>query len=309
MKKIALFLILSAFAAFAFGQKKESLAVVKVKPTAAVEAAAKSAGTLPTLQRIVESVDSNLTSAFQRTRKFDVLTRGDLDAVLKEQDFSASGNANQKDAPKTGNMKGAKYVVAVEIDDFQDYSERDVFQTVKRDVENRKIRVGVVAKIVDSESGSVLETANISETADCVAERDSLSQHSGGRMTDALAGGFPRAVCEKIALGVLDVLFPAKIVGKTGSLATFNRGAGTDVEVGDEYNVYALGEEMVDPDTGEKLGSEEVLVGKMTVVEVSPKFSKGRLSEDNGVEKGQLARVSKKAPRKAKPAVPATEEI
>ena len=39
MKKIALFLILSAFAAFAFGQKKESLAVVKVKPTAAVEAA------------------------------------------------------------------------------------------------------------------------------------------------------------------------------------------------------------------------------------------------------------------------------
>ena len=89
----------------------------------------------------------------------------------------------------------------------------------------------------------------------------------------------------------------------------FNRGAGTDVEVGDEYNVYALGEEMVDPDTGEKLGSEEVLVGKMTVVEVSPKFSKGRLSEDNGVEKGQLARVSKKAPRKAKPAVPATEEI
>ena len=120
MKKIALFLILSAFAAFAFGQKKESLAVVKVKPTAAVEAAAKSAGTLPTLQRIVDSVDSNLTSAFQRTRKFDVLTRGDLDAVLKEQDFSASGNANQKDAPKTGNMKGAKYVVAVEIDDFQD---------------------------------------------------------------------------------------------------------------------------------------------------------------------------------------------
>ena len=47
----------------------------------------------------------------------------------------------------------------------------------------------------------------------------------------------------------------------------------------------------------------------MTVVEVSPKFSKGRLSEDNGVEKGQLARVSKKSPRKAKPAVPAPEEI
>ena len=104
-----------------------------------------------------------------------------------------------------------------------------------------------------------------------------------------------RDISTQIANRVADAVFPPKIVGKTGKIATFNRGGGTGVSVGDEYEVFALGEEMVDPDTGDKLGYEEVSVGRLKVVSVAPKFSRGTLTEDNGVEKGQVVRLVKKA--------------
>ncbi len=304
MKK-TIFAIFSAILAFcAAGQEKATLAVSKITATPAITSAAKSAGTTATLGRLMDSLESNLTSAFQATRKFDVLSRSDLDAVLKEQDFSASGNVNQgaSGAPKTGMMKGAKYVVAVQVDDFQDYTERDVFSGIQKVVENRKIRFGAVAKIIDSETGSVVETANFVVDNGGISDKDSTTGVSGGRPLDALVSVLARDMCSQIANRVADVVFPAKVVAKTGTTVTFNRGDGTGVSVGDEYNVLALGEEMVDPDTGDKLGFEEIVVGKLKVVEVAPKFSKGKLSEDNGVEKGQILRVVKKAAKKPAPA-------
>ena len=39
---------------------------------------------------------------------------------------------------------------------------------------------------------------------------------------------------------------------------------------GDIFNVFAQGEELKDPDTGEVLGKEEVKVGKVKITQVNP---------------------------------------
>ena len=68
------------------------------------------------------------------------------------------------------------------------------------------------------------------------------------------------------------------------------RGDGTGIAVGDTYRIMAMGEAMIDPDTGENLGSAEADVGLAVITEVTPKFSKGILRENYGVERGQTAR-------------------
>jgi hypothetical protein len=100
-------------------------------------------------------------------------------------------------------------------------------------------------------------------------------------------------MAERVALRVLDVLYPAKVIAKTGDQVTINRGDGGGVEAGQTWNVYALGEEMIDPDTGISLGREEVKIGSEKITDVQPLFSRARVVEDNGIDKLQVLRREK----------------
>jgi len=71
---------------------------------------------------------------------------------------------------------------------------------------------------------------------------------------------------------------------------TINRGEGGGVAVGETFNAYALGEELIDPDTKESLGREEVKVGKVKITQVNPKTSIGEILDDTGIDKGAVLR-------------------
>jgi hypothetical protein len=108
-------------------------------------------------------------------------------------------------------------------------------------------------------------------------------QDQGGEWADTLLANVTRLAAEKISQRVTDVLFPAKVVAKTDSQITLNRGDGTGIAVGQVWNVYAVGKELIDPDTGESLGHEEVLIGKATITDVTPRLATAELTEDRGV--------------------------
>jgi len=100
-------------------------------------------------------------------------------------------------------------------------------------------------------------------------------------------------MASKMANRVVDVIHPAKIIAQTGKQVTINRGAGTGVSKGQEWEIFALGEEMIDPDTGESLGSSEVMVGLVSIQRVTPRFSTAIVTEDYGIVKGAIARSKK----------------
>ena len=299
MKKTILTFLIAIISIILSAQtvEKTTLAVTKIGATTALVNDMKAKGTLPTMERVVQAIDSNLSSAFQATRKFSVLTRADVDIVLKEQDFVASGNVSVvSKVAQIGKLKGAKYIVSVMVDDFQDYVEKDTFATIKKKLETRKIRIGAVANIIDTSTGEIKETANFVITNDGISDKDLATQILGGSSTDSLIPILARNICSQIAIKVVDMVFPPVIVAKTGKTITFNRNRAMGVAVGDEYGIFAQGEEMVDPDTGDKLGYEEISAGKLKVISVNDKFSVGVLTEDNGVLKGQNLRLIKKAP-------------
>ena len=58
-----------------------------------------------------------------------------------------------------------------------------------------------------------------------------------------------------------------------GMKVVINRGIEQGVKVGDRYLIYALGEEMIDPETEESLGRLEVVKGRGKVVHVQEKMA------------------------------------
>ena len=295
----------------AAAQEKATLAISSIKATPSVLASVNSKtvvaadtktkseatvfDTKQELNRIIESLDGQLIDRFNATRKFDVLSRSDLADVLKEQDLGASGNVDAKTAAQAGKLAGAKYLLVCTVDDFQDYIEKAVFEGTGQTATKRVFRFSVVGKLYDSTTGKLLESANFQTGNDEFKQiqQDRSYSVKSGELSDEMMVAVARNMAEKIATRIADVVFPAKVLIKRDNIVTINRGEGGGVAEGDIFTVYALGEELKDPDTGEILGREEVKMGKVKITQVNAKSSQAEILEDTGIDKGGVLRKAK----------------
>ncbi len=58
-----------------------------------------------------------------------------------------------------------------------------------------------------------------------------------------------------------------------GNKAWVNLGANAGLKVGDRFNFVSVGDALIDPDTGVKLGADEKQTGTGAVVEVQAQYS------------------------------------
>ena len=312
LKNLLVIAGLALLPALAGAQEKATIAISSIKPTPAVAASVKGGTqvdsqqstatqdkttslTLDTkqeLDRIIQSLDSQLIDRVNATRKFDVLSRSDLADVIKEQDLGASGNVEAKTAAKAGQLAGAKYLLVATVDDFQDYYEKAVFEGTGRSATKRIFRFSIVGKIYDSSTGKLLESANFQTGNDAFKQIQQERSYSvnNGLLSDEMMVAISRDMAQKIANHVVDVIYPVKVLIKRDNTVTINRGEGGGVAEGDTFNVFALGEELKDPDTGEVLGHEEVKVGKVKISQVNSKTSLATILEDTGIDKGAVLR-------------------
>lgn len=86
------------------------------------------------MQSVSESLESNIVSALQNSRKFQILTRSDLPEAMKEADFANSGNSA---GSKNFSFKGADYILTVKINDFQDYIKTANFALLGKSAQKR----------------------------------------------------------------------------------------------------------------------------------------------------------------------------
>lgn len=87
-----------------------------------------------------------------------------------------------------------------------------------------------------------------------------------------------------------NIVFPAKVV-KTMDYdykVVINRGSIHGVKLGQRFLIYSIGEEIIDPDTLESLGSLEIVRGKGKVVHLQEKMAtieSDRLKSERTIKK------------------------
>jgi hypothetical protein len=276
--------------------QRDTLGVSDVKILPSLLASAVTTGTINSLNRIAEAMDSQLVAAFDANRKFQIVSRSDLDAVQKEQSLSQSGLVDDASQVKMFKLAGAKYVLVTTIDSFQDRQETANFPALGQTAQRRKVSLSCVAKIYDAQSGKLRASTNL-QLDDADARNDPrYVTASGGNWADALLINLTRLMAETVAQRVTDLLYPAKVIAKTGTQITLNRGDGTGIAVGQLWIIYATGKELIDPDTGEDLGAEEVAIGQARITGVTPRTATADLTEDHGVATLSIARPATPAP-------------
>ena len=246
------------------------------------------------VQEVLESttklLSSDLVTFLVKTNKFDVVERSRMKDILAEQEFSESGYISPETAVKLGKLIGADYFVMGKIEQFQAKAENKKIPYTNSYRKTYEGKMTVNVRIVDSRGGKV------------VAANKFTVEHEDMNFKDEVTpDDFVEALKEKtvrtIVNGIVDDVFPLKIIKVDGDKVYINRGDGVDFKVGDTLSVVKLGEGLVDPDTGEMLGSAEEVVGTVEVTDIQHKFSMAKVVTGAGkIAKGAVVRIKAEEP-------------
>ena len=248
------------------------------------------------LRRVADSLEQQVLDRIHNTRKFTVVSHSELKTLLKDQDLqSFLGDPSDANVAQSFKIAGCKYALVVTVDDFQDEQTKLMMEGQQAVATKRKVRLSSVGKIYEVATGKLLESANFQLAKGTGTEIQAGTRNDSAPHEELLVQ-MTREMAQQIAGRVTDVVFPAKIMAITGKLATLTRGDGSGIEKGQVWTVYATGKQLVDPDTQEVLGVEEIPIGKVKVVNVTPKFSQAEIIEDFGVAEGQILRLESGAP-------------
>lgn len=242
-------------------------------------------------QNVGTGVADMLVTALSETKKYTLIEREKLEKVLDEQRLGASGAVTAQTAAKIGRLLGAHYIITGAVTEFG--------------VKDSKIGVGGLDKVLPFGGGAkvskntaraaidvrAIDTTSAQIAAAAKGEGAKSSAEFSGDLSIAPSFDFGKEGFDETIIGkaarkaVEDVVkqltaafdeggAPAvKIIKISGNQLYINSGSADGEKAGNVYEIFRAGEEMVDPDTGESLGSEEEKIGTAKVVKVTPKYS------------------------------------
>ena len=284
---------------------------------------------------IGQGIRAMLTARMAQAKNITLLERARLDAIEKELNLNNTGLVNQGTKVKMGKVSGADCILLGDITIFgrDDKSEHSrvsgqTYGHILRRVpmvgsragslgqfsKEEKAVVAIALRIVDTETGEVLETAEArGESSRSSKNWDVFVSggNSGSYSNDMTASNFQETIIGEATsdavnkvVKFLDEKVPQiplrtrKVEGRvakiTGNTIILGIGASEGVENGDRFEILQIMSEVLDPTTKEVLDVDAVKVGEMVVTNARDKISTGPYSGRPLVEnyqKGYTARL------------------
>ncbi len=118
--------------------------------------------------KVASDLQDMLISELQSTGAFQVLERKEINAVLSEQDLSASGRVSKETLVKMKKIKGAQYLIAGTVSAFEMSSSTGggiSFKGVSLRGKKTKVYIAIDVKVIDAETGEIVDTRTIEAKA------------------------------------------------------------------------------------------------------------------------------------------------
>jgi len=246
-----------------------------------------------------------LTTALVKSGKFIVIERQELEKVLEEQKLGESGLVTPESAPKVGKLLGAELFVVGSVSEFGT-KESNIGGNVPLfggALKTKTARAVVDVRLVNTTTGEIIaaETKEGSESTTGVAVRyEDIDFNNMDSWDDTDAGKAAReavnGVVELITENMTKIPWSGKVL-KVNSDGTMliKPGSEGNVKPGMEFDVFRVGEDVLDPDTGMSLGAEETKVGSIKVTEdaLKGKAAKAKITEGKDFKNNDIVREQK----------------
>jgi hypothetical protein len=253
---------------------QDVLAEAPAKPRVAIKEAEVGEGISPNLTKYLNlsTILDEMEGSIQKSRKFELLSRKKsvLEDIRYEQQFAQSDLTKGNAAPE-GLIENANFLILPTVQDFKFYrSSRPVPNLANKYLRRDSGMLEVNAQVIDTATGGIKSTFYLKSS---FGTKEQVVNSKGGMPSSVQFTKMAKAVAAQMADQLVDVVFPMKILNAEGNQVWINRGKDGGLHVGDVLKVFRPGVELIDPDTGENLGSAEHEIGKVKVTRVNPKFT------------------------------------
>ena len=247
-------------------------------------------------------MSDQLTNALVQSDNFVVLERQNLSDILQEQDFSRSNRTRRTSTAQTGQVIPAQILIKGTITEFQQQESGSgagvSYMGFTVGTESTEAHVALILRIIDTTSGQVLDSVRLEGKAKGSGYKFGVSYMGVGFEAEKFANtALNKAVqhvidraTEMVARNLNILPFEGKIIKVQDDTFYTNIGARNRVSGGDIFDVYSPGAELVDPDTGEKLGSLKRKVGTVVISMPQDKYSKAFSSQGELYKEGYILR-------------------
>lgn len=219
-------------------------------------------------RRILGLLNQSLVAYLTQSRKFFVADRDFVEELYSERNFIQYGNVPLSELSKLGNDLGVDLILVGVIEDFNTKSTKKSFESMNKTFVSTKGIVEISYRVIDVATRQVKFA-------------DLYLSDSGTTSTNADTQMITDAVGE-IGETILFAIYPLRVEKIDGQTIYIGQG-GNQLDVGDEYDVFSLGEQIEDSYTGESLGQVEEFVGIAKIENVTSKMSSAKvyLAEDS----------------------------
>ena len=118
--------------------------------------------------------------------------------------------------------------------------------------------------------GGFIKGTSLSRDAEWGIASEAIEKATKATVAKLLAGDYLSRIGAAATGGAA---LEGKVIRVEGNKAWINLGANAGLKVGDRFSFVSVGDALIDPDTGAKLGADEKQTGSGAVLEVQPLFS------------------------------------
>jgi len=197
-----------------------------------------------------------------QSRKFFVADRDFVEEIYSERDFIQYGDVPLSELSKLGNDLGVDLILVGVIEDFNTKSTKKNFPSLNKTFVSTNGIVEISYRVID------VATRQIKYSNLYLSDSGTTNTNADTQMIlDASS---------KIGEDILFAIYPLRVEKILDNTLYIGQG-GNQLNVGDEYQVFKLGEQIKDTYTGESLGQIEELIGTAKIINVTSKMSSATL--------------------------------
>jgi len=240
---------------------------------------------------------AQLATALERSGRFIVLERANLDQIMNEQRLKAQGVTNPETGPELGNLTGVQFLIYGAVTEFGTQEQgRNISVGVSGFTgglpnplsgalshESSSGAVALDIRVVDTSTGQVMETHVVREILESkgLSLTASYSNFSIGDeefyntpIGQATRKALTRAV-DFITLDAMKTPWMGQVVDVEDGNLIINVGLRAGAKHGDVFSIERTSRQYTDPTTGEVLGSRRERLGTVNLMDVQDKISSG----------------------------------
>ena len=222
-------------------------------------------------------VTQNVEEQLVQSRRFAVLDREHEKEYEAEKSLWQSNDVPVAEKARLGQVLGLDYIVTGSIEKAGVHRWTTSIALTGEKKNHVRTSATVRYQVIAVATRQIMWSDTASVTLDNIGSLEQAAVTSG----------------KKISVTLLDNIYPLRVVALDNDQIILNQG-GKTIKNGSYYNIYSLGEMIIDPYTQEPLGRSETQVATIKVTRIEAKMAYGKVVEGdiNVIQQGFIARAA-----------------